>query len=514
MAWLVFSLNYNEFTYALLIGFDKLDKLELFRENLLTVNKFLILKVVVAVILISIVLCAKMIVNLLSMILDNGKLFFIDLRYTVVALWNSLTISQRRVFLFSMVLLVGFKTLLCYLLPLHIDELFSFVHLSSKGFFLTSTYYPGPNNHVFYNQLVAIGYALHLPALLAIRLPSIFAGVFLFVILFFYGLYRFNFSFAFLISMFVSFSINVMSFTVQGRGYGLQLLCLAIAIVSLFEWLQYGSKKHVSTLFVLFSILGFYANPTYLYPFTSLLVLVIVISPVKEYRKLFVVLILICSGVFMVYTPLLFANGFNALVNNAWVKPLETGELLREFPAYLMQLNAYWWNLNATISLYLTISFVSICFLIKPMRKWLWFVIVPITMFVIQGVLPYYRVFTFQSAFLWAGVGFVFYLVHKKIAVHGFEIGVVSLFVVLNIFVWVQTIHAPITEYDKQINQIIYSMPRNTTLNLLVLDEKLALKLNYLKITNPAYKHISVDYSLVKHKKYDKIFPVILAQKK
>ena len=490
-------------------SFHKLEKLPQLRSLILTPVKFWLLRILITGFWVWFCFKNKALIQFFSLALASFMAFWGQLQCQIAQVWTKLSWGQQSLLLISFVALMLFKMVLCVQLPLHTDELFSFVHLSSKGFVLTSTYYPGPNNHIFYNQLVAIAYALHVPALIAIRLPAMVAGGILFLLLFFYVLYRFDFSLAFLLSTMVSFSVPVMSFTTQGRGYGFQLLCMSIAIISLFEWLRYGQEKYMKTIFIGASVLGFYTVPTYLYPFVAMLVFASIIGDMVHYKKLLVTVVYVGTLVVFLYAPILFFNGWDALVNNAWVQALDSHLWWHQLPSYANKLLGMYWHTSSGSSTWLTAAFLLGCICLKPLRKWLCFLLIPLGMIAIQRVLPYPRVFTFQAAFLWAGLAYMIALLPKKRIYSGLTLVLFFLAMGYNAYCWTTILTDAHSPYEQQLEAVIATVPQHKKLNLLVLEEKLGLKLSFLAITKPAYQAVSVDFSSVKHKKYNQVYPVM-----
>jgi hypothetical protein len=508
LCW-VWYFHYLDFTYTLLQSFHKIEKLAQFRSLILTPVKFWLLRILITCFWVWFCIKHKAIIQLISLTSASFLAFMGCFKRHIVQLWTTLSWGKQSLLLISFGALMLFKIVLCLQLPLHTDELFSFVHLSSKGVVLTSTYYPGPNNHVFYNQLVAIAYALHVPALIAIRLPSMVAGGILFLLLFFYVLYRFDFSLAIILSTMVSFSVQVMSFTTQGRGYGWQLLCMSIAIISLFEWFRYGQEKYMKTIFIGASVLGFYTVPTYLYLFVSMLVFASIIGDKVHYKKLLVTVVYVGTLVVILYAPILFFNGWDALVNNAWVQAIDRHLWWYQLPTYAKKLLGMFWHTSSGSSIWLTAAFLFGCLYMKPLRKWLCFLLIPLGMIAIQRVLPYPRVFTFQAAFVWAGLAYMINSLSKKGFYARVTLGLFFLAMGYNAYCWTTILNQTHSPYEQQLEEVIATVPRYKKLDLLVLEEKLGLKLSFLAITNPAYQAVSVDFSSIEHKKYDHVYPVM-----
>lgn len=173
--------------------------------------------------------------------------------------------------------------------PLSTDETFSYLFHARQGLVLTATTYPAPNNHIFFNLACSILYKTHLFSAKALmRLPSMIGDMILF-----YGIFcLFRLSgrpwrplvtvagtaFCFLISFYAT----------NGRGYQWQEICLVTALLGCWHCFYggfrvFGEKQKPppgslfqgqgqvgSAVFVIASVIGWYINPLFVYPFLGL----------------------------------------------------------------------------------------------------------------------------------------------------------------------------------------------------------------------------------------------------
>ena len=237
---------------------------------------------------------------------------------TFPALWYVLIISL----VLKMYFLVN--------LPLHLDELFSFNYLTYKGFLTTISYYPGPNNHVFYNLLVAILLMLKLPIILAIRLPSLLASLVIQYLMFDIGIRFYAQRKALLLAIVPCVANYFFFYSVQGRGYVLAIMLFIMAL-----YFYYLHNKPTFIVVILMS-LSLFTIPTMILPIISWLLFV---RFYKQSRLKDIIKLMSFMFVFtlLFYSPILFVTGKKALFMNGWVNQhLSFGQFISSLPAQMM----------------------------------------------------------------------------------------------------------------------------------------------------------------------------------
>lgn len=320
-------------------------------------------------------------------------------------LWKSQR-SRRKIIL----LLLGFclllpKIYLAYVFPPLLDEVFSYTFLIHRGFFLTAFYYPGPNNHLFFNELA---YFLHWiggnwgsgEAILALRLVSILSfGLLNFV----WGLWllsRFNFQAAIWGMLIVAFLPPMALYGFLGRGYMLQTLFSFIAAWSALKIVEKQFLTLAPFLFVSSSILGFYIIPTHFYFFTSVLVFMLLNG---QFRLVILLGLLSLLGVLSIYFPVILVNGWEALGQNNWIKAIPFEMFWGSFPNYFLNcLNFLLEKGYILLIISLLFAFFSLFFSTKKSEKKIYQLIlclfcIPLFILSIQQLQPFTRIWTYLS---------------------------------------------------------------------------------------------------------------------
>jgi Dolichyl-phosphate-mannose-protein mannosyltransferase len=272
VAAVVHIYSYDDFTAFILRFAGSEDKLEQFRTAFLTSQKFTILRILILII--------TALYALLIFIVKPSKviLFLEEVREDIFLVFHKvgdeiskMSSPEKTLSGFIFLVIAGFHLFYFIRFPMFIDETFSYVHFVSKGFLTSASYYPGPNNHVFYSELCVFADLFFDNPLLVMRLPTFITGLCL-SILFFLVLKKYlGFQIALLATIIFSLSEQTNFYSSQGRGYILVTFFAFLSFYSLAQFIFYDRKFYL-LLFVISSILGFYTLPVFLYPFSSMVV--------------------------------------------------------------------------------------------------------------------------------------------------------------------------------------------------------------------------------------------------
>jgi hypothetical protein len=152
-------------------------------------------------------------------------------------------------------------------------------------------------------------------------------------------------------------------------------------------------------LFGLFSVLGLYTIPTFIYPVISLVVYIILLKRDLFWALLktsFVIIIL----ALLLYTPIIYSCGLKSIIDNPFVKPIGFIPTLKSLPNYILltiqEITGIHWAIVIAV-----IGFGLYQILKSTEKKMYYFVIVmiltPFLLIIIQRVNPYARVFNYCS---------------------------------------------------------------------------------------------------------------------
>lgn len=207
------------------------------------------------------------------------------------------------------------------------DELLSYQFFVREGAVAISSYYPLPNNHIFFNLCSsAFGPVLSQHPLLLMRLPSYLVAA-VGTGLSYALLTRFtNFRVATLVTGLFNLTPAALYYAASGRGYYMQLVFIQLG---LFAVVGLGSRPGYQRLgwlmFVVSSVLGLYTIPTYAYPLASLLLgagLVLWPQRRANWQPLLLATVLIGTTAALLYAPVGVVSGWGRLLANSYVTPV------------------------------------------------------------------------------------------------------------------------------------------------------------------------------------------------
>jgi hypothetical protein len=220
-------------------------------------------------------------------------------------------------------------------LPIRYDEAYTFIAFAMRPLnFIVSNYHL-PNNHVFHTLLVYLTYHLFGDQLWSIRLPALLAGILIIPATYLVARLFYGRSTALFSAGLVAASSELIDFSTNARGYTLVclfwllLLALAFYLKDHRNWVGWG-------LFILLSALGFYTIPIMLYPFGAVMAWLFLSMLLKdtgqEYGRSFIFYLLAAGAVaslltILLYTPIFYESGIDAVVGNHFVAPIGWADL-------------------------------------------------------------------------------------------------------------------------------------------------------------------------------------------
>lgn len=334
---------------------------------------------------------------------------------------------QKALLVSTFCMIAGYR--LYYLLetPLLVDEVFSYLHFVNKGFMVSSVFYPGPNNHVFYNQLCSLlGYFSDDP-LLVMRLPVFLLGLMTSIILFIIVKKHFDFPIAFTAYILYSFSPNVTMYSVLGRGYILSVLFMLIFFVSVVNIIRERDRAYYNIAFILSASLGFYTIPSFFYPFCSIVFFSVFFGLFRkgiDVRWLIYNTLIVLVVINVLYLPVYLFNGFDAVFDNTWIRSLTLPwvDYFKALPGYFAEVNNWLWCVESGgLYISLVVFAISIYTLFKDVKLsrhfWLYMILslslIPVAIITIQHVLPYNRVWLYFTFFQYLYLAIAIYGLSK-----------------------------------------------------------------------------------------------------
>lgn len=311
----------------------------------------------------------------------------------IKSIWSDL--KDRYVLL---ILLLPFAASIYFaiVLPISYDEALTYVDFTNNPILYCISSYPAPNNHIFHSIITHI--TKHIPffdILFRLRISSIVVSILTWAIAYsfvkrYYSRKVALFSVAISSMLFMSIYYSYMS-----RGYALVALFFVISLYATFNIIKHGSRNQDWAIFSICSILGFYAVPSYLYPFVTLNFIILLYN-YKNIKQQFVFNIFITLATLLCYTPIILHQGFGVLS----ITPGDRMGVLSLFPLFFRN------TLSEIYGIHLIYTFIAIGipFVIALLKKkteviklWVIFGLAPVVLLALHSVIPFPRTFIYYG---------------------------------------------------------------------------------------------------------------------
>jgi hypothetical protein len=405
---IITSYSYEQFTYWIMSVYGKVNKLDAFRSGYFTIGRYTFLRILLSLLLLLFFLGLfrwnKLIEFSVGHIVSLRRSFRGITTY-LLEHYSIMSSKQKIIFWSIIVTMSAAKWIFMHRYYFQNDELFSYLFFVRKGFFVLSSYYPGPNNHIFYSFLAYLTQLFTFDPFYTMKLPSFLAGSLAPVFLFLFLKRYYSFSVSIVGILLFSCSIHFFYYSLFGRGYVLMTFFSVFAFFMTLEIMSGIKDKFVWHTYAFASILGFYTLPTYLYPFASfafVMGLIILIekrtAQIKSYLYYHLIVTIV---VIILYSPVMVISGVASLTSNPWVARVGREEFFLLFPGIIKNMFGYLTNLeNGAVGISLFLFSITGGILIKTKKVHLGIIlaslfILPILMLMIQRVNPFDRVWTY-----------------------------------------------------------------------------------------------------------------------
>ncbi len=284
-------------------------------------------------------------------------------------------------------------------IPVEIDEAFTYLNFSSRSPVVSLTYYPAPNNHIFFSLLTSLSTSLPFGSqLLLLRLPSVLIYIFTLFAFFSFTREYLTQNAAILATAVFGLLFSTLYYGFLARGYGLLMLCFIMACYAAFKIVE-SPNRLAWLVFIVFSILGFYTMPSFLYPYLALNLFVL-LSDRSKLSKLLLSGVITVAIVTVLYLPVILVNGLEALAGNEYVRPISRATVIAGLPAFLLNTLEVLFGYPAFLILALFIAALIVVTIAKPKLATfaLTLILAPILFLIIHSVLPFPRTLIFFTA--------------------------------------------------------------------------------------------------------------------
>jgi hypothetical protein len=316
----------------------------------LTENNVIVFKILLgATGLVLLTLAVGILVGRLNLIGIFFRRYFTDFRIFLKNLKPvRIDVAALAAFLVIMAVAIIFRLVRINDGMLH-DESYTFMAFSSTTLVTPLTDYHLPNNHVLNSLLIYFSTHLFGIQPWAVRLPALLAGLLLIPATYALAKSIYDKYTALISALLVAILPGAIMYSTSARGYSLVALFTVLTL-----WLAnflHGSKNLFAwSLLVLFSALGFYSVPVFLFPFGILFAWLffenLFTSPGEYNSRINFLKYWLLAGfstaalVLILYTPIFIYTGTGAVFSNQWVTPSAWLGYIPSIPDYLK----YAWN--------------------------------------------------------------------------------------------------------------------------------------------------------------------------
>lgn len=305
---------------------------------------------------------------------------------------------------YGLILLLLFPVIAAFFyaltLPVSFDEAATFLLFTHKGFIESVTHYPAPNNHVLHSVITNI--TKHIPFLsdlLKLRISAIAVHLTTLIVLYQFVSKHFSKKMALTVLALSSMLFLNMYYSYMSRGYSLVNLFFVGSLFCSFNLIKGENTTKNWLLLSIFSVLGFYTMPSYLYPFLTLNGFIFMMQP-KYLKKQLLYGFGVISVVFLLYLPIIFYDGLSAITNNPYVKSIGFFHTIKSLPLFYLftieEITGIHWSfiiLLLLIAVYLIIKSKNQLEIVFAAI----FILTPIVLLSLQQVIPFARVFNYYS---------------------------------------------------------------------------------------------------------------------
>jgi hypothetical protein len=297
-------------------------------------------------------------------------------------------------------------------IPPAYDEVFSAAYFIEKDIFHTLSYYPLPNNHIFFNVLSHVLFWITNDGLLAGRLVSLLGFLFFLYLLRFHIFETIRHSYlrsAYILATAATFP--VMAFMVSARGYMILLSISILAWITYEKYLKNAHQKYL-ILHIISHIIGMWVVPSYLYVLVGFMILWLISYYEKNisFKRLFLLGLSIICGIFVVHLPLLLFSGIASWMSNKYVAvtPMSSLTFIRQLyeSHYFIGFGKEWFIspwLGLLIIVFLWVMYVKNKYDKRYIRSIMVLLLTFLTFLILHHKIPFYRNLIMYGLWLWIG---------------------------------------------------------------------------------------------------------------
>lgn len=347
-----------------------------------------------------------------------------------IRIFNKLTSLLKTVFLCVFIVqIIGYSYIL-FQTPSQYDELFSYRYFSSKGIWASLSYYPVPNNHVFYNICSSITLWLPFSDEKLMRLPSIIASLITTFYFFKVCLSSLNKTTSLIIITLLISSYPFTLFSISARGYAfVNLFCVLLLYATIQIATHQATKKHWY-LFFSSIFLGLLSMPSFVYVLFPILMYLFFVLVFKKNNLLKFILFTTGAIVLAIifYLPIYYFNNPDNLLNpngGATKFYLVDNDAFNKITEHLYSISDYFFSNNFIAIAVIVLFCLSLIVSMKKLKTnannhllliSLAMLVSPLIILVIHRVIPFQRTWIYLVFPFLIAIGYLLQVVYLIVA--------------------------------------------------------------------------------------------------
>jgi len=416
-------LNTHHVTCVIICQYlGKQHRLHEFEEQFLTLARFKLIRYGSSLLTLLYALISYLFILRISVWANEVNQFLTRLSETPKKKYRLFTPTQRWIGLIMISIFFLIKTYHVYTVPISYDEAWTYLNFSSKSPLITLSYYPAPNNHIFFTLLTNFSSILPLPPVIALRLPNLLILPIAFIGFTFILREWFSGAMALIGSSLLIASYPIQLYSLQARGYLLYILLGAGAFYTIYKLIDkpINTLKFYQWVFILIGVSGLYVMPSFLYVLFSCgvysLLSLIINTEWMRLKVLVTTGVWILGGTLIVYAPIFLASGWQAVFNNPYVQRYSFSVIADKLIPHFIDTGTW---LTGFISVYsysiillVILGVITFCF-IKPnhhrslLLLCLSFLLSPFVILLIHKAIPFERTWSYTVFPLITGICYI-----------------------------------------------------------------------------------------------------------
>lgn len=363
--------------------------------ELVTENKFLILQIILLVTVVVLIL----LLGRYNAVWEFTRKHFKEFKKSVGEVFTDARTEARLIF----ILPFASFTFFAFYLPVAYDEASTYLNFTSRSPLVSMLYYPSPNNHILHSVITNFTrYIPFLDPLQSMRVSSILASVLTCFLLFSFAKKYYSLNTALAVTGISSVLFMYVYYSFASRGYALGHLFFVLCLYSVYKIIFENNRSNHWVYFSFFGALGFYTMPSFLYPYATLNLVLLL----GNFKGIFRQLLSGLGTIIMVaalYLPVIAVNGLEVLRGNMETQSVTLMRVLNSFPQFASEALTMITGINSLPVV--IILFAALLILIIQKNKpgiilTIAFVVTPLLLMLLHPIIPFPRTFSYYTIIL------------------------------------------------------------------------------------------------------------------